>query len=203
MHETDRKLVEQLLRRDAQAFEILFDRYERQVKACVQRIVRDSAAAEDLVQEVFLRLWNRADQWEARGSLLSWLMKIGTHLAYNHLRSVRRRREEPIDPVPIPGSSMDDDDSLTPGWMVDNASLGPDAVTEMRERRQWLQRSIDELPEEKREVIRMVHDAEMEVREVAERLGVPEGTVKSRLFHARKQLAQQWRKIEQDWRETE
>ena len=75
--------MNRILRRDAQAFEIFFDRFERQVKACVHRIVRDSAAAEDLVQEVFLRLWNRADQWECRGTLQGWLLRIGTNLAYN------------------------------------------------------------------------------------------------------------------------
>ena len=203
MAETDRELVSRILRRDAQAFEILFDRFERQVKACVHRIVRDSAAAEDLVQEVFLRLWNRAGQWECRGTLLGWLLRIGTHLAYNHLRSVRRRREQPIEPVSWSGRGEEDDDSLTPGWLIDQASLGPDAVAEQRERHQWLERRIEELPEEKREVVRMVHDAEMEMREVAERLGVPEGTVKSRLYHARKELARQWRKIESDPGETE
>ena len=94
------------------------------------------------------------------------------------------------------GEGQDDDESLTPGWLVDKASLGPEAQVEQRERYQWLQRRVDELPEEKREVIRMVHDAEMEMREVAERLGVPEGTVRSRLHHARKELARQWRKFE-------
>ena len=198
MAETDRELVNRILRRDEQAFEVLFDRFERQVKACVHRIVRDSAASEDLVQEVFLRLWNRADQWECRGTLQGWLFRIGTHLAYNHLRSVRRRREEPLESVPWLGGDQDEDDTLTPGWLVDNASLGPDALAEKREQRQWLQRRVDELPEKKREVVRMVHDAEMEMREVAERLGVPEGTVKSRLHQARMELARQWRRFERE-----
>ncbi len=99
MAETDRELVNRILERDEQAFEIVFDRFEPQIKACVHRIVRDSASSEDLVQEVFLRLWSRADQWECRGTLQGWLLRISTHLAYNHLRSVRRRREAPIEPV--------------------------------------------------------------------------------------------------------
>lgn len=198
MHETDRTLVDKLLRRDAQAFEILYDRYERQVFACVLGYVRDSAAAEDLVQEVFLRLWNRADQWEGSGALLGWLLRIGTNLALNHRRTVKRRRERPIE---IPPDVMDEDDDAaqaTPGWMVDAASLGPDALVELSEQRRLLSRFVDGLSEEKREVIRLVHDAEMEMREVADRLGVPEGTVKSRLYHARRRLAEQWREIEQE-----
>jgi len=204
MHETDQTLVDSILRRDAQAFEILFDRYERQVYACVFGYVRDSAAAEDLVQEVFLRLWNRADQWEGRGSLLGWVLRIGTNLALNHRRTVMRRRERPIE---IPPDEMESDDDWAmgsaPGWMVDAASLGPDALLEQSEQRRLLGELIDNLSDEKREVFRLVHDAEMEMREVAERLGVPEGTVKSRLHHARKQLARQWREIEQEWRDQE
>ena len=80
--------------------------------------------------------------------------------------------------------------------MMDAAALGPDAILEQVEARRLLWRFVDELPEEKREVVRMVHDAEMEIREVSERLGVPEGTVKSRLHHARKRLARQWQKME-------
>ena len=200
----DRKLVAAILNKNRKAAAEFVSKYSDPVYRYARyRLMPRIDMVDDLVQEVFLCLWNRSDQWECRGTLQGWLLRIGTNLAYNHLRSVRRRREQPIEPVPWSGGGEEEDDALTPGWLVDDASLGPDALAEQRERRQWLERRIDELPEEKREVVRMVHDAEMEMREVAERLGVPEGTVKSRLYHARKELAEQWRKIETDSGETE
>jgi RNA polymerase sigma-70 factor (ECF subfamily) len=82
--------------------------------------------------------------------------------------------------------------------MVDASSLGPDALAEQAERHGILRRLVDELPERKREALRLVHDAQMEIQQAAEELGVPEGTVKSRLYHARKQLARRWQEVEKD-----
>ena len=194
MTRSDRDLVGRILKRDAHAFEVLFDRYADAVRCHLTRIVRDGSAAEDLQQEVFLRVWNRAGQWDGRGAFRAWLFRVATNLAFNHLRSVRRRREQPLEVPPEPED--EDEDPRVPGWMVDAAALGPDAVLEKTEQRRRLWRFVDELSEEKREVVRMVHDAEMEIREVAERLEVPEGTVKSRLYHARRQLAREWGKDE-------
>ena len=76
--------------------------------------------------------------------------------------------------------------------MIDRAALGPDVQLERAEQRRILQALIDALSEEKREVFQMVYEDEVTLREVAKRLAIPEGTVKSRLFHARKQLAEAW-----------
>ena len=86
--------------------------------------------------------------------------------------------------------------------MIDTATLGPDALLEQAERREELRLLIQELPEEKREVLRMVHDSEMDIREVAEALGIPEGTVKSRLHYAAKRLAKSWKNKHPRWEET-
>ena len=95
-----------------------------------------------------------------------------------------------------PGIPGEDEENPAPSSMIDASPLGPDAVVEQAEQRRLIRRFVDTLPEEKREVFRMVHDAEMEVREVAERLGIPEGTVKSRLHHARRRIAKDWRELE-------
>ncbi len=194
MTRSDRDLARRVVARDARAFEVLFKRYGEAVCRHLTGIVRDRSTADDLVQEVFLRVWNRAGQWDRRGPFKSWLYRIATNLALNHLRAVRRRRERPLELPPEPED--EEDDFRIPGWMMDAAALGPDAILEQVEARRLLWRFVDELPEEKREVVRMVHDAELEIREVSERLGVPEGTVKSRLHHARKRLARQWQKME-------
>ena len=84
---------------------------------------------------------------------------------------------------------MDEDDLPdTPGWLVDTASLGPDAVLEQLEQGARLQQIIQDLPEEKRELLHLVHQMEFSLREAADELGIPEGTAKSRLYYAREQV---------------
>ena len=85
-----------------------------------------------------------------------------------------------------------------PDWMIDTAALGPEAICMQTERRQRYRQLLDSLSEEKREVFRLVHEAEMEINAVAERLGIPEGTVKSRLHYTRKTLARQWQAWEEE-----
>jgi RNA polymerase sigma-70 factor (ECF subfamily) len=196
MTPSDESLVERVLKRDAHAFETLFHRYSEMICHHLTRIVRDRAAADDLVQEVFLRVWDRAEQWNGQGPFRAWLFRIATRQALNHLRSVQRRREQPLD-APRPPAD-EEDESLAPGDLIDASALGPDAALEEAEQRGLLRRFLDELPEEKREVFRMIHDAEMEVREIAEALRIPEGTVKSRLHHARRHLARRWRDITEE-----
>jgi RNA polymerase sigma-70 factor (ECF subfamily) len=92
---SDQHLMGRVRERDARAFEALFERYGELIRRHLARITRDDAAAQDLVQEVFLRVWTRAEQWDGRGPFKAWLYRIATNLALNHLRSVRRRREQP------------------------------------------------------------------------------------------------------------
>ena len=161
MMPSDQDLMVRIRARDADAFETLFARYGETVRGHLRRILRDEAAAEDLVQEAFLRVWTRAGQWNGQGTFRAWLFRIATNLTLNHLRSVRRRREQPLE-IP-PERADEEDENPAPSWMVDASSLGPDALLEQAEQYRLLRRFIDELPEEKREVFRMVHDAEMEI----------------------------------------
>lgn len=186
---SDEELVRRITQRDAGAFETLYARHRERIFRHLQHMLHQADTAEDLLQEVFLRVWTRAEQWDGRGTCLSWLLRIATNLAYNQLRTLQRRRE-----LPLEGPSEDENDSV-PGWMVDVASLGPEAHVEQEERRDLIRRLVENLPEEKRQVIRLVHEAEMEIHDVADSLGIPEGTVKSRLYYARKQLSQEWQDL--------
>ncbi|MDQ3812749.1 MAG: sigma-70 family RNA polymerase sigma factor, partial [Armatimonadota bacterium] len=91
--QSDPELIACVCARDASAFETIFIRYQEVVQRHVTHIVGDEHAAADLTQEVFLRVWMRAEQWDQRGAFKSWLLTIATNLALNHLRSLRRRRE--------------------------------------------------------------------------------------------------------------
>ena len=200
MTQSDRDLIGQIRDRDANAFETLFVRYREMVRRHLASIVRDEDAADDLVQEVFLRVWTRAEQWNGRGAFKAWLFRIATNLALNHLRSLRRRRQQSLEISADPAD--DDDESPVPGWMIDASSLGPDAVLEQAEQHDLLQGLIDRFPEEKRAVFRMVHEMEMDIRDVAHALDIPGGTVKSRLHYARKHLARKWKEIAIEWEDT-
>jgi len=196
---SDQDLAERVQAGDAQAFEALFDRYGEMIRRHLAHIVRNEAAAQDLVQEVFLRVWTRAEQWDGRGAFKAWLYRIATNLAFNYLRSVRRRREQPLEIADDPGK--DEEAGLVPAWMVDASALGPDASLELAERSELFRRLVERLPAEKREVFRLVHQMEMSIRDAADELGIPEGTIKSRLHYAKKRLAREWQDLETEWEE--
>jgi RNA polymerase sigma-70 factor (ECF subfamily) len=185
--------MQQITEHDAGAFEILYERYQGIISRHLEGIVRDEAAAQNLQQEVFLRVWTHADQWSGRGSFKAWLYRIATNLALNHLRTVRRRRELPLE---VPVDWGDDEEHTVPAWMIDNTALGPEQAAELAERMERFRHLFARLPEDKREVLRLVHEMEMSIQDVADELGIPEGTVKSRLYYARKRLARDWQDIE-------
>ena len=185
-------LSDQILMQDIQnlqtwAFDARFERYEGVLHRHLCHIVEDEPAADDLLQETFLRVWVHAGQWTGQGTVKGWLFRIATNLAINHLRTHRR---QPVQPLELPETSMDNEDDLpdTPAWLVDTASLGPEAVVEQAEGEKRLRQIIQDLPEEKRELLQLVHQMEFSLREAADELGIPEGTAKSRLHYAREQV---------------
>ncbi len=204
---SDEDLACRIQNRDEAAFELLFERYGEALARHLGGMVRGGPAAEDtaqdLVQETFLRVWTRAEQWNRKGSFKGWLYRIATNLALNHLRSLRRHPSQPLpgeDEGPWDEWSAEED-TPAPGWLVDAAPFaesGPDAALEQSEERARLRRAINGLPEEKREVFRLVQEMELSIRDAAGQLGIPEGTVKSRLHYAQKQLTQAWRNLDTD-----
>jgi RNA polymerase sigma-70 factor (ECF subfamily) len=92
----------------------------------VIRIVRNETVAQDLVQEVFLRVWTRADQWDGRGKVKGWVYRIATNLSLNHLRFEKRRPQQRLE---IPADDFEDtEDFSIPGWMIDTSALTPEAL---------------------------------------------------------------------------
>ena len=199
--QSDRELIEQIRERNAPAFEVLFERYRHLLLKHILHIIRDERAAEDLVQEVFLRVWTSAAQWDGRGELRSWLYRIATNLALNHLRTVHRRRQQPLE---VPDEPFDDEDGTftqTPLWLIDNALPDPQAMLEQAEQSEFLWELVDGLPDKKRDVLHLVYGAEMDIRQAADELGVPIGTVKSRLHYTLKRLARECKELGINWNE--
>lgn len=194
---SDAELIARICTHDANAFEALSARYRESIQRHVFATLHESSATEDIVQEVFLRVWLHAQQWHGSGNVKAWLFRIATNLALNHLRTLRRRQQQPLE---LPDDLLDEDDeSSVPSWMADHALPGPDILLEEHERRQLLQQLVEELPFEKRVVLRLVYENEMATRQVARALGIPEGTVKSRLHYATRRLARAWRHLQQEW----
>ena len=190
--QNDSELVTNILEGDAHAFEVLFERYAEALQRHAHHIVHEEAAAHDVVQEAFLRVWQRAAQWDGRGTFKAWLYRITINLALNHLRTVQRRRETPLSLPP----DDDDEDNLVPAWMIDASALGPEAAIELTEERARYRQLVNRLPDDKRQVVQMVLEMEMSLRDAADALDIPEGTVKSRLHYARRQLARDWRELD-------
>ena len=173
----DRELVERLRKRDEEAFRSLFARYAPSAKALAQRVVRQAHLAEEIVQEAFLAVWRNPDGYDAqRGSVRSWLMGTVHHRAVDLVRreeAHRRRGEQAI--VDAREEQVDHAEDV--------------AIDIDRPKEQELVRSaLRELPIEQRNVIEMMYFSGLSQTRIAERTGLPLGTVKSRTLLGMRRL---------------
>jgi RNA polymerase sigma-70 factor, ECF subfamily len=196
--ETHRALIRRVAgERDAEAFDALTDALREPLRRfLLSRLHGDAAATEDVLQETLLRLWTRADGYDGRGPVKAWLFRIAANLASNHRRTLARRREEHFDPADDPAD--DDEHPTALLGLLESGELGPDALAVRADERARVRCLLADLPEEAREMLRLVHEEERDLRDVAAAMGVPEGTVKSRLFYTRKRLARAWGAAQDD-----
>jgi RNA polymerase sigma-70 factor, ECF subfamily len=167
-------LVAHVARGDEDALGQLYDRFGQAVYSLCLRIVRDGPTAEDLTQEVFVRLWRGAASFEpARGQVRSWLLRIAHNLALNELR---RRQSRPVLAV-----SVSD-------WDVDGAGLAdtsegsnPVLAADLGERAKAVRRALAQLSAPQRQAVELAFFGGLSQAEVAAALGEPLGTVKSRI----------------------
>lgn len=174
----DSALVERMMAGDESALAALYDRYAGMLYAMLVRILKDTHAAEEVLQDLFLQLWRNAAQFDVnRGSLPAWLLVIGRNRALSRLRS-RSRRE--VFPGDTEGFSIEAVPS--PGNLEDEA-----ARTQLIER---LRAVMATLPPEQREAVELAYFEGMTQTEIARRTGSPLGTVKSRVRAAMQSLKQ-------------
>ena len=172
---TDEALMLAIAARDEVAFSLLYDRYVDLVYSTVARMLgRDSALAEDVVQEIFVRLWQRPDTFVAeRGRFLSWLMSVTRNRAVDELRARGRRwrretgsgpgPDEPINQVP----ADDADDPL--------------ATAQLREEQRLVRTALRDLPADQRRALNLAYFGGLTQLEIAAELHEPLGTVKTRI----------------------
>lgn len=170
---TDNMLLESIAQGDRAAMHTLYARHSVRVYRFVLRMLRDASMAEDLVSQVFLDVWRTAGQFEGRSQVSTWLLSIARFKA---LTALRQRKYEDID----------QDDVME---VADDADTPEDSLARNRTR-DILRSCVARLSPAHREVVDLVYYHEKSVEEVAGIVGIPASTVKTRMFYARKQLAE-------------
>jgi RNA polymerase sigma-70 factor (ECF subfamily) len=169
----DETLIKRIANGDQLAMRLLFARHQVQLYRWLVRLVRNEALAEDLLSEVFLDVWRQAVSFEGRSSVSTWLLAIAR---YKALSALRRR------------SDMQLDDEIAAA--IPDPADNPERALQNAERTELLRRSLARLSPEHGEVIDLVYYHGKSVKEVAQIAGVAEATVKTRMFYARRKLAE-------------
>jgi RNA polymerase sigma-70 factor (ECF subfamily) len=170
---TDQMLLHAIAVGDRAAMHTLYSRHNVRVYRFILRMVRDTTTAEDLVSQVFLDVWRTAGQFEGRAQVSTWLLSIARFKA---LTALRQRQHEDID----------QEDVLE---IADSADT-PEAALDRNRTRAILRACVAKLSPAHREIINLVYYHEKSVEEAGRLIGIPQSTVKTRMFYARKQLAE-------------
>ena len=170
---SDEGLIAAIAAGDRAAMRILYNRHQVRVFRFAARLVDDAASAEDVVSEAFIEVWRQADRFEGRSSVSTWIMSIARFKAL----SVRRRRQE----IEL--------DQKVEETVADQYST-PEQILLETDRRAQLRACLSQLSPDHREIIDLVYYHDKTIEEVAEIVGVPKNTVKTRMFYARRRLAQ-------------
>jgi RNA polymerase sigma-70 factor (ECF subfamily) len=170
---TDESLIQSIASGDRRAMQVLFARHNVRVYRFVMRLVGDAALAEDLVSEVFLEVWRKAGRFEGRSQVSTWLLAIARYKAISQLRN------RSVD-------QLDEQAAET----IEDPSDNPEELMAKRDRGAVMRKCLTELSPAHREIIDLVYYHEKSMEEVARIMQVPEGTVRTRMFYARKRLAE-------------
>jgi RNA polymerase sigma-70 factor (ECF subfamily) len=169
----DEALIGRIARGDRLAMQVLFARHHVRVYRFVLRMLRDEMAAEDVIGDVFLDVWRQASRFEGRSAVPTWLIAIARFKA---LSLLRKRRDD----------GLDDETAEA----IEEPSDDPELALAKVDKGEKLRNCLAALSREHREVIDLVYYHEKSVEEVARIVGIPENTVKTRMFYARKKLGE-------------
>ena len=170
---SDAELIERMAKGDQRAMPVLFARHRTRVHRFVLRRVRSEGLAEELVNETFLAVWQQAGRFSGGSQVTTWMLAIAHNKAVSALR---KRREESLDEGAAEAIADTADSAETS--LAKHGKAGA------------LRACLERLPDEQRVVMDLVYYHEQSVKEVAEVLGIPENTVKTRMFYARKKLSE-------------
>lgn len=181
-HLSDEALVALVARSDETALAELYDRFGRVAYGLALRIVRDPSLAEDVVQEAFLSVWRSAGRFVAeRAKASTWLLTLVHRRAVDLVRKEEPRRGEPLETAPQATGNATDDEA----WL--------------RLRRAQVQEALRRLPDQQREALELAYYGGFTQSELADRLGQPLGTIKSRMFSGLARLRELLTEMEEPW----
>ena len=164
---------------DPAAFARLVTRWEMPIRRLCERMLGDAQRGEDAAQEAFARVFARRKDFQPSGKFSTWLWRIAINLCLDELRRRKRRPEHPLE-----------DESGETVVVLAAPEPGPDERLVSQERAELVRRTLQELSEPLRTVLVLRHYEDLKFREIADVLGIPEGTVKSRMFEALNQMEQ-------------
>jgi RNA polymerase sigma-70 factor, ECF subfamily len=169
---TDESLIGLIADGDKRAMQVLYARHNVRVYRFILRLTGNQSLAEDLVSEVFLDVWRQAEAFESKSQVSTWLLAIAR---YKALSALRRRTDEHLD------------DQMAAS--IEDTADDPETVVHKKDRSTIVQKCLRQLSPAHREVIDLVYYHEKSVDEVAQIVGVPAATVKTRMFYARSKMA--------------
>jgi RNA polymerase sigma-70 factor (ECF subfamily) len=169
---SDEALIGLIADGDKRAMQVLYARHNVRVYRFIVRLTGNQSLAEDLVSEVFLDVWRQAEGFESKSQVSTWLLAIAR---YKALSALRRRSDE----------HLDDNMAAT----IEDTADNPEIVAHTKDRNTIVQKCLTQLSPAHREVIDLVYYHEKSVDEVAQIVGVPAATVKTRMFYARSKMA--------------
>ncbi len=181
MTRSDVQLMLDVKAGDAQSFELLLQRYRTPLVNFLYRMVRDREQAEDLAQEVFLRVYRAREEYVPSAKFTTWLFRIATNLALNSVRDNRYHRMETSIDAPITADAEDGDER-----QFELADQRPDIEQHLVEeaKRKMIRHAIDKLPEKQRAAVLLHKYQELDYAEIAKILNCSESALKSLLFRA-------------------
>jgi RNA polymerase sigma-70 factor, ECF subfamily len=186
---TDAEIMLRVKAGDETAFSYLVEKYRRAMVSFMYRMCHNQAAAEDLAQEVFLRVYRSRSSYEPAAKFPTWLYRIATNLAVNHARDTRHERPENT-------VSLDETNEETGTTLdVPDGSLTAEEVLVRRERLAAITRKVQALPERQRTAVIMHKYQQMDYRQIADVLKLSESATKSLLFRAYETLREQLREF--------
>jgi len=183
----DRALVERVQKGDRRAFDLLIRKYQHKLVSVISRYINDWSECQDVAQETFIRAYRAIGNFRGDSQFYTWIYKIAINTAKNHLVSQGRR--PPKDDI-----SVDDAVLLDGGaWLKDRAT--PEHELLRQEIEQTVFDTVEQLPEELKTAITLREVDGLSYEEIAEKMGCPIGTVRSRIFRARDAIDQKLRPL--------